>query len=133
MGMTRIESGLLPVIALNNGDPHVDTVVIGVVPGKQDTATFALERVDLASTAGVTGSDLGTATIRYVRGGVDQGAVAALLFATGVDIAAMGTREIPRTAAPLLIPGDVLVMDWTQTGLGVALAAGSRVTVEIGG
>jgi hypothetical protein len=115
-----------PLIAAAAG---TTTIVIGEVPLNFTQQHFSVARVSVVCPSLVTANSLGTFNVRQLRAGAVIATFATLLVAA--NLAASTPVVIPITAAPDILAGDVIDVQWVQTGAGLALPAGSTVKVEM--
>jgi hypothetical protein len=104
--------------------------VLGEVPTTESMTNWQLARATFTPTLAVVGNSLGTVNIRQMRAGSVVATVATILLATGTTYAAEVPVVIPITGTPVLVAGDVLDVQYVQTGAGLAIPL-STVKAEL--
>lgn len=96
-----------------------------------------VKKVTYTPDTAITGDDTNNVILSVVNKGllgVGTDVVATLTFATGVDGVKADGKDIPLTATladRIILPGEVLQMEKTETGTGLALPAGDlQITYE---
>jgi cytochrome bd-type quinol oxidase subunit 2 len=104
--------------------------VLGEAPTTESMTNWQIPRVTFTPTLAVIGNSLGTLNVRQLRAGAVVATVATILLATGTTYAAEVPVVVPITGTPVLVAGDVLDVQYVQTGAGLALPL-STVKAEL--
>jgi hypothetical protein len=110
------------------------TTIIGAVPSNLTQATWTVEKISAVSPSLVTGAATNYASlvVRQMRADVLVQNIGTLaLSASSVTLPAEVEVNIPITNSGPLLDGDILDVQQTQTGTGLAFPAGIVVKAEL--